>query len=86
MKFFSKKEPRVWGKNEDGTPYVVGMTVAQLREVLEKYRDDVEVCVVVCPKRYWNGGGYSGKLITVEPGIESQLWLKGRVLDESLEI
>jgi hypothetical protein len=80
----TKKERRIWGQNPDGTPYVIGMTVGELRKEISKFDDGLEVCMAVCPKRYWNGGGYWGKLAAIEMG-SNQVWLKGRVLDESLE-
>lgn len=92
MKLFrSKKQQcvarnRFWGKNEDGSDYATGMTVAELRRQLELYSDTVEVCVAVCPKKYWNGGGYLGVLKAVERGIETQVWLKAGVIDPSMEL
>lgn len=77
--------PRFWGKNADGTTYVVGMTVSDLRKELDKFKDDDEVCVAVCSKKYWNGGGLLGKLKALEHGTDGQIWLKGAVLDPSLE-
>ena len=85
---FGFKRPRkqkVWGKNDDGTPYVIGKTVRELRQELSRFHDDDEVCMAVCPKKYWNGGGYLGKLVDLEPGSPGQIWLKARVIDESLE-
>lgn len=75
----------VWGENADGTPYVVGMTVGELREALSEFKEGDEVCMAVCPKKYWNGGGYFGKLKAINAGTTGQIWLKGRVLDASLE-
>ena len=81
----SAKKPRIWGSNDDGTPYVVGMTVAELRNELQRFPDCDEVCVAVCQKKYWNGGGFVGKLKALETGSTGQMWLKARVLDESQE-
>lgn len=80
----SKEIP--WGRNADGTPYVIGMTVAELRKELERFPDTHEVCMTVCPKKHWNGGGYVGKLKDVTDGSAGQMWLKGRVLDPSQEL
>ena len=74
-----------WGRNEDGSRYVVGMTVAELREKLNDFQDADEVCMAVCPKKYWNGGGLLGALKAVERGSDGQIWLKALVIDESLE-
>jgi hypothetical protein len=77
--------PRIWGRNEDGSPYIRGITVAELREQLSKYADTDEVCMVVTPKKYANGGGLLGKLKSLERGSDGQMWLQGGVIDESLE-
>lgn len=80
-----KKEPRIWGRNPDGTRYVTGMTVAELREQLKRFSDTDEVLMAVCPKKYWNGGGLMGALKEVQFGSDGQLWLKALVIDSSLE-
>ncbi len=85
---FGSKPPvqsRSWGHNADGTPYVIGMTVAELREQLAEFSDSDEICMAVCPKKHWNGGGLIGKLKAIEGGIPGQIWLKGLVVDPSLE-
>lgn len=85
------KEPKIWGENPDGTKYIEGITVADLKSLLSEYPDNAEVCMAVCPKKYWNGGGYMGKLKTIESGIWNddgtprQIWLKGGVIDSSME-
>ncbi len=76
---------KFWGRNEDGSKYVVGMTIAELRKELDRFSDTDEVCIAVCTKQYWNGGGLLGKLKAIEKGSTGQIWLKARVLDESLE-
>lgn len=76
---------KVWGKNSDGTPYVVGMTVAELRNELQHFDDSDEVCVAICQKKNWNGGAFVGKLKVLETGTTGQMWLKASVLDESQE-
>lgn len=89
--FNRSKEPivkpvvRTWGRNLDGTPYLVGMTVGDLRKELERFADTDEVLMSVAPKRYWNGGGLSGKLKAVQTGVPGQIWLKALVLDPTLE-
>ena len=55
------QKPKVWGQNDDGTPYVVGKTVGELRQELDRFNDADEVCMAVCSKKNWNGGGYLGK-------------------------
>lgn len=81
-----KSDNRIWGLNEDGTPYQVGITVRELREQLSRFQDSDEVCVAVCQKKNWNGGSsYIGKLKSLEEGSNGQIWLKARVLDESQE-
>lgn len=82
-RFMSKN--RTWGKNDDGTKYVTGLTVGELKKKLEEFQDTDEVCMAVCPKKYWNGGGYLGALRVVEEGSTGQIWLKGSVIDPSLE-
>ena len=77
--------PRVWGRNADGSPYAVGITVGELRKQLDRFKDTDEVCMTVAPKKYANGGGLMGKLKSLETGSEGQIWLKGGVVDESLE-
>lgn len=79
------KLARTWGRNPDGSPYVTGMTVAELRKALYQFKDTDEVCMAVAPKKYANGGGLPGKLKSVERGTTGQIWLGGLVLDESLE-
>lgn len=76
---------RTWGHNVDGSPYVVGMTVAELRKELERFADTDEVCMSVAPQKHWNGGGLLGKLKRVQRGAGSQIWLGALVLDPSLE-
>jgi hypothetical protein len=82
---------RYWGRNEDGTLYVVGMTVSELRKELDRFADTDEVCITVCRKKKWNGGGLFGKLKAIEQGnmatekCKGQIWLKALVLDPSLE-
>ena len=61
------------------------MTVAELRNELQRFSDSDEVCVAVCQKKYWNGGGWVGKLKALETGSTGQMWLKARVLDDSQE-
>lgn len=92
MFFFKKKKPpivpqgaRIWGKNSDGSVYVSGITVADLRSKLEKFLDTDEICVAVCRKKDWNGGGLLGKLQVVENGSIGQIWLKALVVDPTLE-
>ena len=77
---------KVWGRNADGSPYVVGMTVGRLRELVVGFEETDEVCMAVCPKKYWNGGGLLGKLKEIVRGSDGQIWLKGAVIDESLEM
>lgn len=76
---------RVWGRNADGTPYVVGITVGELRRQLERFSDTHEICMVVCRKKDQNGAGLWGKLTKVDDGAAGQLWLTGSVLDKDLE-
>ena len=76
---------RIWGTDLDGNKHAVGITVGDLKSLLDNYDNEVEVCMVVCTKKNWNGGGLTGKLKEAELGIPSQLWLKGTVLDESKE-
>lgn len=85
MKILKYFMPRVWGKNRDGSPYVVGLTVGELKKQLHGFADSHEVCVAVCQKKNENGGGFLGKLKKVESGSSGQIWLKAMVLDESLE-
>lgn len=85
--------PRTWGSNADGTPYLVGMTVADLRRELVRFNDTDEICMSVSRKKDWNGGGLVGKLKAVESGVRArpdgskpgQIWLKALVLDPSQE-
>lgn len=76
---------RIWSYKDDGTPYMVGMTVAQLRDELARFGDTDEVCVAICNKRNENGGGLLGKLKALDSGAQRQIWLKAHVIDESLE-
>lgn len=73
---------RIWGKGEDGKPYVIGMTVAELRNELLPFNESDEICMSVSRKK---GGGLLGKLKAVENGSTGQIWLKALVLDPSLE-
>lgn len=79
------KKTRFWARNEDGSRYVTGITVAQLRVELERFKDTDEVLMAVCPKKYWNGGGLMGALKELEHGCDGQIWLKALVIDPSLE-
>jgi len=81
----STSSPGIWGRNPDGSPYQVGMTVGELRQELARFDDADEVCVAVCQKRDWNGGGLIGKLKGVAAGSRGQIWMKALVLDKSLE-
>jgi hypothetical protein len=86
MKIFgSPKKERIWSSNDDGTPYVIGMTVGELKNELKNFNDGDEVCMAVCQKKNWNGGGWLGKLKAIEAGSTGQMWLKALVLDESQE-
>jgi hypothetical protein len=85
VSLFKKEEPRVWGRNKDGTPYAVGITVAQLIEKLQAFAPTDEVCMSVHTKRTENGGGFIGKVKSVDSGATGQIWLTGGVVDESLE-
>lgn len=76
---------RIWGRNLDGSPYAVGMTVAQLRDQLADFKDTDEICVAVCDKKNLNGGGLLGQLKELGDGVPGQIWLKATVIDESLE-
>jgi hypothetical protein len=76
---------RAWGRNSDGGMYVVGLTVGDLKKELAKLPDTSEVCMAVCQKKNYNGGGLLGKLKAVESGADKQVWLKAMVLDQSLE-
>ena len=80
-----KSPTRFYGCNEDGSKYSVGITVGDLRDRLSRLKDSDEVCVAVCPKKYWNGGGFCGKVQEVEIGAEGQIWLKASVVDPSQE-
>jgi hypothetical protein len=82
MSLFTKKPPRIWGRKADGSQYIVGLTVAQLREKLSRFKDTDEVCLSVRNKKQH---GFIGKLKSVENGSEGQIWLSGGVIDESLE-
>lgn len=77
------KSNRVWGRSEDGSPYVTGMTVAELREALQKYPATDEVCLCVHGKS--GTGGLLGKLKSVMFGAAGEMWLNGSVIDPSLE-
>lgn len=71
---------RIWGRNPDGTPYVVGLTVAQLRKELDRFEDTDEVCMMISSA----SRGMTGKLKSLHFG-SSQIWLEGVVLDASQE-
>ncbi len=73
---------RIWGRNKDGTPYITGMTVGELREKLTEFSDSDEVCMSVRNKAE---RGFIGKLRSLEYGSDTQMWLLGGVIDESLE-
>lgn len=75
---------RIWGCNDDGTPYVVGMTVAELRKELERFPDGTEICMNV-RQNVQEGRAMTGKLKSVGPGATGQLWLTAFVLDPSQE-
>lgn len=85
MRLFTKKPPRIWGWDEDGSPHIQGITVGDLIKKLHEFSPTDEVCMTVAPKKYENGGGLMGKLKHVAHGIEGQIWLHGGVIDESLE-
>lgn len=82
-KLFGPKKYRVWGRNDNGTPYETGMTIGALRTELLKFNDTDEICVSIARKSQWNGGGHTGKLKTLETGSTGQVWFKARVLDDS---
>lgn len=85
------KEPaRFWGHNPDGTPYLTGMKVGELKALLSTAPDDSELCMVIRRK---NGGQVAtGKPVSFFAGSNvwngmppSQTWIEGRVLDPSQE-
>ena len=82
MSLFTKEPRRVWGRNKDGSPYAIGMTVRALIEKLQEFPYTDEVCMAVRNKKE---SGFIGKLKSVGYGGEGQIWLTGGVIDESLE-
>lgn len=70
---------RSWGKNEDGTEFVVGLTVGMLTSQLARYQETDEVCMVIDPYQ-----GLPGKALRVERGMDGQVWILGFALDESI--
>jgi hypothetical protein len=85
MSFFNKtsnEPPRIWGQNKDGSQYISGMTVGELRRQLAAFNDTDEVCMSVRNKK---DQGFIGKLKSAGPGADGQMWLQGGVIDESLE-
>lgn len=70
---------RSWGRNEDGSEFVVGLTVGVLMSQLSRYQETDEICMVIRPYE-----GVLGKALHVERGIDGQVWILGFVLDESI--
>ena len=70
---------KVWGENDDGTPFVRGLTVQQLTVLLNAYPPETEVCMAISP--YF---GLPGKALGLMSGTSGQVWIEGFVVDPSI--
>lgn len=73
------RQYRSWGRNEDGSQFVVGLTIGELISQLTQYHETDEVCMVIDSYE-----GLLGKSRYVERGADGQVWIHGFVLDESI--